>query len=90
MKLEHFENVKNVCEKRRNFQNLMVAKGLIIHLVSRFKIRFLFFDMHIYSSHPDIKFRLLFTGSNFLSIQHTEEIPDCGLFTDSRFAIPHF
>ena len=26
--LEHYENVKNVYEKRRNFQNLMVAKGL--------------------------------------------------------------
>ena len=29
MKLEHFENVKDAYEKRRNFQNLMVAKGLI-------------------------------------------------------------
>ena len=28
MKLEHFENVKDVYEKRPNFQNLMVAKGL--------------------------------------------------------------
>ena len=28
MKLEHFKNVKDVYEKRRNFQNLMVAKGL--------------------------------------------------------------
>ena len=32
MKFEHFENVKNVCGKRRNFQNLMVAKGLMSSL----------------------------------------------------------
>ena len=31
MKLEHFENVKDVDEERRNFQNLMVAKGLTNH-----------------------------------------------------------